>query len=87
MLEFNASICGGEVPVCLGVIGIALLLPSGDFVDECLFVGNAAVEALGGRNAEFGFCEVKPTAMFGRVAPLEAFNQPPRFGGWESLVE
>jgi hypothetical protein len=29
------------------VIGIAVVLPSGNFVDEGLFVGYAAVEALG----------------------------------------
>ena len=52
MLEFNASIFGGEVPVCLGVVGIALLLPGGDFVGEGRFVGNAAVEALDGQNAK-----------------------------------
>jgi hypothetical protein len=40
--EFNASTFGGEVPVCLGVIGIeVLLLLGGDFVDEGLFVGKA----------------------------------------------
>ena len=64
MLEFDASIFGGEVPVC-GVISIALLLPGGDFVAEGLFVGNAAVEALGGQNAEFGFCEIKPVPCLG----------------------
>jgi len=31
----------------LGVVGIAVVLPGGDFVDEDLFVGNAAIEALG----------------------------------------
>ena len=36
-----------EVPVCLGVVGIAGVLPGGDFVDESLFVWDAAVEALG----------------------------------------
>jgi hypothetical protein len=30
-------------------MGIALVLPGRDFVDEGLFVGNAAVKALGGR--------------------------------------
>jgi hypothetical protein len=38
---------GGEVPVCLGVVGIAGVLSGGDFVDESLFVWDAAVEALG----------------------------------------
>ena len=47
MLEFDACVGGGEVPVCLGVVGIAGMLPGGDFVDESLFVWDAAVEALG----------------------------------------
>jgi hypothetical protein len=47
MLESDASIFGGELPVGFGVIGIAVVLPGGDFVDEALFVGNAAIEALG----------------------------------------
>jgi hypothetical protein len=67
MLELNASIFGDAVPVCLGVIGIALLLPGGDFLDEGQFVGNAAVKALSGQNAEFGLCEIKATAVFGRL--------------------
>jgi hypothetical protein len=47
-LKFDASIFGRELPVGLGVVGIAVVLPGGDFVDEDLFVGNAAIEALGG---------------------------------------
>lgn len=47
MLEFDASFGRCEVPVSLGVIGISLLLPGGDFVDEDLFVVYAAIEALG----------------------------------------
>jgi len=42
MLKFDASIFGGELPVGLGVVGSAVVLPGGDFVDEDLFVGNAA---------------------------------------------
>ncbi len=48
MLEFDASFGRCEVPAGLGVIGIPLLLPGGDFVDEGLFVGDAAIEALRG---------------------------------------
>jgi len=44
--EFDASRRCCEVPVGLGVIGISFLLPGDDFVDEGLFVGDAAVEAL-----------------------------------------
>ena len=47
MLEFDASARCCEVPIGLGVVGIAVVLPGGDFVDEDLFVGNAAIEALG----------------------------------------
>ena len=47
MLKFDASIFGGELPVGLGVVGIAVMLPGGNFVDEDLFVGNTAIEALG----------------------------------------
>ena len=31
MLKFDASIFGGELPVGLGVVGIAVVLPGGDF--------------------------------------------------------
>ncbi len=47
MLKFDASIFSGELPVGLCVVGIAVVLPGGDFVDEGLFIGNAAIEALG----------------------------------------
>ena len=42
MLEFDASIFCGELPVGLGVVGIAVMLPGGDFLDEGFLVGNAA---------------------------------------------
>ena len=47
MLEFDACVWSCEVPVGLGVVGISILLPGSDFVDEGLSVGDAAVEALG----------------------------------------
>ena len=78
---------GCEVPVCLGVIGIAVVFPSGDFVDEGLFVGDAAVETLRGEDAEFGFGQIEPAAVLGRVVPFEALDQPSGFGGRKGLVE
>src|SRR5437764_15429863 len=36
MLKFDASIFGGELPVGLGVVGVAVVLPGGDFLDEDL---------------------------------------------------
>ena len=47
MFEFDTCIGGCEVPVGLGVVGIAVMLPGGDFLYEGFFVGNPAVEALG----------------------------------------
>ena len=48
MLEFNAGIFGGEVPVCLGVTGFAVLLPGGDFneIKECALISQCALTDL-----------------------------------------
>ena len=67
MLEFDAGVCGCKVPVGLGMLGVAVAFPGGDFVNQRLLVGNAAVEALRGQDAEFGFGEVKPTAVLGNA--------------------
>jgi hypothetical protein len=69
------------------VIGVSLGDPGGDLVDEDRLVGDASIEALRGEDAEFGFGQVEPGAMFGRVAPLEALDQPPRLGGGKGLVK
>jgi hypothetical protein len=48
VLEIDTCIGSCELPVGLGVVGIAVVLPAGgNFLDEGLFVGNPAVEALG----------------------------------------
>ena len=55
MLKFDASIFSGELPVGLGVVGIAVVLPGGDFVEEDLFVGRSARKAYrGGWRCERG---------------------------------
>ena len=87
MLEFDTGVLGCELPVCVGVIGIAVVFPRGDFVDEGLFVGDAAVETLSGEDAELGFRQIEPTAVLGRVVPFEALDQPPGFGGRKGLVK
>ena len=46
MFKFDAGVWRCEVPVGLGVIGIAVVLPGGDFVDEGLLVRDAPVETL-----------------------------------------
>ncbi len=81
MLEFDACVGCSEVPVGLGAVGITVVLPGGDFLDEGLLVGNPAVEALGRQDAEFGLRQIKPTAMLWSVVPFEALDQPPGFEG------
>ena len=46
MLEFDRGISCGELPIGVGVVGVSIILPSCDFVDEGLFVWDAAIEAL-----------------------------------------
>ncbi len=74
MLELDAGGGCRELPVGLGVIGVAVVLPGGYFFDEGLFIGYAAVEALGGQHAEFGLRQIEPAAMLWRVVPFEALN-------------
>lgn len=78
---------GCELPICPGVIGISIMLPCCDFLDEDLFVGNPAVEALGRKHPEFGLRHIQPTAVLWSVVPFEALDQPPGFGGWKGVVE
>ena len=75
------------MPIGLGVVGIAVVLPCGDFLDEGLFIGNPTVEALGGEDAEFGLCQIKPTTVLWSVVPFEALDQPPGFGGRKGFIE
>ena len=87
MLEFDTGVGRCEVPIGLGVSGIAIVLPGGDFLDQGLFVGNASVEALGRQDAEFGFGEIEPAAVLGGVVPFEALDQAPGLGGRKGLIE
>ncbi len=66
---------------------VAVLLPGGDFCDEFRLVGDAAIEALGREDGEFGFGHVEPASVLGRVMPFEPFDETTRFSGGEGLVE
>ena len=87
MLEFDTSIGCCEVPVGLGFVGVAVVLPGGDFLGEGLLVGDPAVEALGRQDAEFGFRQIEPAAVLWGVVPFEALDQAPGFGGRKGFVE
>ena len=58
------------MPVGLGVVLVAVVLPCVDFVGEDLLVGDAAIQTLRREHAEFGFREIEPAAVLGRVVPL-----------------
>ena len=73
--------------VCLCVIGISVVFPSGDFLDEGLFVWDAAIETLSGEDTEFGFSHVQPTAVLWRVVPFEPLNQAAGLGSGKGFVE
>ena len=47
MLELEAGVGCCELAVSLGVFGISVVFPSDNFVNERLFVWNAALKALG----------------------------------------
>jgi len=42
---------------------------------------------LRGEDAEFGFGQIEPGAVFGHVMPFEALDQAPGLGGREGLVK
>ena len=86
MLEFNPSIGCGELPVGLGVIGIAIVLPSCNFVYQGLLVRDAAIRP-GTKGRRVRTLHIELTAVLWRVVPLEPFGQPPCFGGGKSFLE
>ena len=69
------------------MIGISVVFPSGDFLDEGLFVCDAAIETLSGEDTVFLFRQIEPTAVLRRVVPFEALDQSSGFGGWKGFVE
>jgi hypothetical protein len=58
-----------------------------NFLDQRLLVGDAAVEALRGEDAELGFGEIKPTAVLGGVVPFETLDQAASLDGRERFVK
>jgi len=75
------------LPVCLGVVLVAVVLPCVDIVGEDLLVGDAAIQTLRREHAEFGFGHIEPAAVLGRVVPFEALDEPACLGGGEGFVE
>jgi hypothetical protein len=51
VLEFDAGIFGCEVPIGFGMVAVAVARPRCDLRNECLVVGDTAIEALRGQSA------------------------------------
>jgi hypothetical protein len=87
VLELDAGVVRGEAPIGLGVTEVAVFDPGADLADEGFVVWNAPIEALGSQGGEFGFCQIKPGAMLGRVDPFEAVDEATSLGRGEGFVE
>ena len=70
MFEFDACVGRGELPIGFGVIGISFVLPICYFVDESLFVWDAAIEALRRKDTEFGLGHIEPASVLWSIVPL-----------------
>src|SRR4051794_39751188 len=86
-LQLDPGVGCGELPISLGMLLVADLLPGIHFLDQGLLVGDTSVETLRGQDAEFGFCHIEPTAVFGRVVPLEPLDEAACLRGGRSLDE
>ena len=75
------------MPICLGIMFVSVFFPGGDFPGQGRFIGDSAIEALGGEDAEFRFGHVEPASMLGSVMPFEALREAARFRGWEGGIE
>src|SRR5262249_13323775 len=85
--QLDTGVGRREVPVGLGIVGIATCLPGIDFTREHLGIRDAPVEALAGEDGQLGFGEVQPATVLGRVMPFEPLDQAARLGRLENLVE
>src|SRR5439155_4123789 len=70
-LEFDACISSGEAPVDTGLLDITVVPPRANFLDECVSIGNAAVQALASEHAQLRLGHVEPTPVLGRVMDLQ----------------
>ena len=83
----GAAAAPRKAPISPGFCCVALERPGANLIDDRLLVRDSPVETLGGEHAEFGFGEVEPASVLGRVMPFEPLDEPTRFGGGKSFVE
>ena len=85
--QLTAGIGGGELPIGLCVVLVSAGFPGSHFLGRGLLVGNTPIKALTRQDAEFGFSQIKPTAVLGSVVPLEPLHQSTGLWCGECLVE
>lgn len=85
--EFDACIGGCETPVDPGLHLVSYPFPRCNSISQ--FPGRVEVvfHALAGKNTQFNFRHIEPTAMFGSVVNLQFLSQTPGFLRFESLIE
>ena len=74
-LQFDTGVLCCEAPIGFCVAGVALLKSGADLSLKVWLIFDAPVKALPGQDSQFRFGHVKPTAMFGRIAPLEPLDK------------
>src|SRR3954453_4432124 len=86
-LQLDPGVGCGELPISLGMLLVADLLPGIHFLDQGLLVGDTSVETLRGQAGEFGFYHIEPPPVFGRVGPREPLEEAAFLCGGKSLAE
>lgn len=87
MFKFGPCIFGGELPVDVGLLPIACVLPGFGFLRQCLFVGNSTSQALSRQDIQFDFGHVEPATMFQRVDDLDPIDDSASFLRREGFVQ
>src|SRR5947209_7519593 len=85
-LQLDAGVGGFELPVGLGVVLVAVVLPCVDFMGEDLLVCDAAIQTLRREHAEFGFGPADRAVSDKPPARLQYWRQRPRWRPAESPI-
>jgi len=75
MLEFDAGVAGGELPVDLALVSVGGVGPGFEFCVEDVDVGDASAEVLPGQAGQFDLGDATPTAVLGGVVDLQSAGQ------------
>src|SRR3954467_2811975 len=80
-LQLDPGVGCGELPISLGKLLVADLLPGIHFLDQGLLVGDTSVATLRGQDAEFGFLPYRANCRVGACSATRTARRggvPPR---------